>query len=370
MKSGKTTKSGYLSIAAAALAGLAVALTAGTASADKGLTTAVGSDVSAMELRALTIESFDKDYTGRGYGWEVHTNKDTTYSVDKKEDYNPDFANKQVERAAKLIKGTPRDVKENTGFENAYVLGVKFAFTFPGENIVTVRPPQGVDHYVVERPRPYLNELAFSKTHQNRSCFKDASRSGSRASERAQVVDCLKGVELPGQVKAISVWVNGRGNEYDLEGWIEDWKGDTHILKFGSLDFVGWRPMTAMIPKGVPQDVSSFPQVKTLVFRQFKIRARSNTSLEPVYLFFDELRILTDIFEVHFDGAQIDFDKPDCLTKQRLFALIRKNVRSPESFPDVKDCEKAPGPVGPIPDITPKEAGGKEAPKDAGKKGP
>lgn len=361
---------GTLSLALAALAGLAVAMTSGAASADKGVSTAVGSDVSAMELRALTIESWDKDYTGRGYGWEVHTNKDRTYTVDKKEDYDPDWAGKQAERAAKLIKGTPRDVKENTGFEQAYVMGVKFAFTFPGENVVVLRPPAGVDHYVVERPRPYLNELAFSKTHQNRSCYRDATRSASRKSERAQVVDCLKGIEMPGQVRAISVWVNGRGNEYDLEGWIEDWKGDTHILKFGSLDFVGWRPLTAMIPKGVPQDVGSFPQVKTLVFRQFKIRSRPNTSLEPVYLFFDELRILTDIFEVHFDGAQIDFDKPDCLNKQRLFALIRKNVRNPESFPDVKDCEKAPGPVGPIPEITPKEAGGKEEPKEQpGKKG-
>lgn len=364
MNSAKNKTTGYLTIAAAALLGLGVALSAGSGSAE--VTTAVGSDVSSMELRALTIESWDKDYTGRGYGWEVETNKDSTYSVIKKEDYNPDWAGKQAERAAKLIQGTPRDIKENTGVENAYVLGVKFAFTFPGENIVTVRPPRGVDHYVIERPRPYLNELAFSKTHQNRSCFQDASRSGSRKTDRAQVVDCVHGVEMPGQVKAISVWVNGRGNEYDLEGWVEDWKGDTHILKFGSLDFVGWRPMTAMIPRGIPQDVSSFPQVKTLVFRQFKIRARPNTSLEPVYLFFDELRILTDIFEVHFDGAQIDFDKPDCETKQRLFALIRKNVRDPERFPDVKDCSKAPGPVGPIPAITPKEAGGKEEP--AGKK--
>jgi len=321
--------------------------TSGTA----GVKTAVGSDVKSKELRALTIESWDRDYTGRGIGWEVHTNKDTSYRIIKKEDYKDDLTNPQAERAVKLVRGSPQDIKENLGFDKAYVLGIKFAFTFPGNNVVTIRPPRGVDQYIVERPRPYLNENILLKPGTKpRSCFSDPSMSqNSKRAARGQIVDCVHGIEMPGSVKAISVWVNGRGNEYDLEGWIEDWKGDTHILKFGSLDFVGWRPLMAKIPRNIPQDVNSFPQIKTLVFKQFKIRSRPNTSQEPVYLFMDELRILTDIFEVHFDGAQIDFDKADCVQKQRLYEVIRRAARYPDRFTQPKDCSKAPGPPQPLP---------------------
>jgi hypothetical protein len=316
-----------------------------TAKAKAGIETAVGSDVSALAFRAITIESWDKDYTGGGYGWEVTTNKDT---VQKGTKYDPKHINSQVEREVKLIRGTPQDIRENTGYENARILGVKFAFSFPGDNSVTIRPAN-VDQYVVERPRPFLNEVAITSDYKVPSCYKDPNYRSSQVTEgRAVMVDCINGIEMPGQVTAISVWVCGRGNEYDLEGWIEDWTGDTHIFKFGSVDFVGWRPMNVMIPGNIPQAVESFPPTKTLIFKKFLVRARPNTSLETVYLFFDELRVLTKLFEPHFDGAQIDFDRADCEKKNHLLRMIRENARSPELFGELTDCSKAPGPAAPI----------------------
>lgn len=311
-----------------------------------GVETAIGNDVSQDEFRAITVESWDRDYSGGGYGWEVFTDKDTK----TKGPYQPIASNLQAEREVKLIKGTPADIKYNIGKEDVRILGVKFAFTFPGYNVVTIRPP-AVDHYIIERPRPYLNEIALAENYKARSCYQNPSLSNIFRTQRAQMVDCIVGVELPGQVSKISVWVLGRGNEYTLEGWIEDWRGDTHIFKFGSLDFVGWRPLTITIPKSVPQEVDSFPQIKTLVFKQFKIRSTPQTSLETVYLFFDELRILTNIFEPHFDGAQIDFDKADCETKNRLIKLLRQHARNPEIY-ELRDCSKAPGPAQPIAEET------------------
>lgn len=315
----------------------------GTIVGEAGVETAIGSDVSSSELRALTIESWDRDYSGGGWGWQVVTDKDNTVQGE----YQNKAASLQAEREVKLIKGTPRDIKENQNYDQARILAVKFAFSFPGYNVVTIRPPR-VDHYTVERPRPFLNELAFEGEYQARSCFQNAELSLSRNSQRPQVYDCVYGIEIPGIVKQVSVWVMGRGNEYDLEGWFEDWKGDTHVIKFGSIDFVGWRPLTIKIPNSVPQDVDSFPQIKTVVFRQFKIRARPQTSLETVYVFFDELRVLTDIFEAHFDGAAIDFDKPDCERKNHLFNIIRKNARFPDQWPQLANCDEAPGPAAPI----------------------
>ncbi len=323
---------------------LAAAVSLATVVGEAGVETAIGSDVTANELRALTIESWDRDYSGGGWGWQVLTDKDNTV---RGGEYQNKAASLQAEREVKLISGTPRDIKENQNYDQARILAVKFAFSFPGYNTITIRPPR-VDQYTVERPRPFLNELAFTGEYQARSCFQNPDLSESRGSQRPQVFDCVFGIEIPGVVKQVSVWVMGRGNEYELEGWFEDWKGDTHVIQFGSIDFVGWRPLTIKIPTSVPQDVDSFPQIKTVVFRQFKIRSEPQTSLETVYVFFDELRVLTDIFEAHFDGATIDFDKPDCERKNKLFAIIRKNARFPDHWPNLADCTKAPGPAAPI----------------------
>lgn len=322
---------------AAALAGAASIFLVDGARA--GIETAIGNDVTATEMKAITVESWDRDYSGGGYGWEVITDKDTK----SRGAYQPAASNLQAEREVKLIKGTPMDVRENIGFEEARVLGVKFNFTFTGYNVVTIRPP-AVDHYIVERPRPYLNEMALAENYKARSCYTNPALSGSATTQRAQMVDCIVGVQLPGQVQKVSVWVLGHGNQYDLEGWVEDWKGNNHIFKMGSVDFVGWRPMTFTIPKNVPQEVTSVPQIKTLVFRQFKLRSNPQTSLETVYLYLDELRVLTNIFEAHFDGNQIDFDRADCEQKNRLLKLIQSSARRPDLY-QPKDCSKAPGPA-------------------------
>jgi len=327
--------------AVSSIAAVALALGGGIVSAD--VKTAVGSDVSSNELRSITVESWDKDYSNGGYGWEVSTDKDMT---SKDGQYQPNAQSLQAEREVKLIKGTPQDIRENVNYPEARVLGVKFGFTFPGYNVVSIRPPH-VDQYVVERPRPFLNEYAVTGDYKSRSCYKNPALSSVNAG-RAMVVDCLYGIELPGEVHKVSVWVMGRGNDYDLEGWFEDWKGATHILKFGSVNFIGWRPMSIEIPKSIPQDVNSFPAIKTLVFKQFKLRSKPHTSLESVYIFFDELRVLTDIFEVHFDGAALDFDKADCDRKNHLLKMIRDNARNPDAYTALVDCSKAPGPAAPI----------------------
>lgn len=317
-----------------------------------GVQTAIGSDVSREELRAITVESFDRDYSGGGYGWEAHTNKDTK----TRGPYNPVASNLQSEREVKLIKGTPSDIQENADYDQARVFGLKFAFTFPGNNVVSLRPPS-VDHYTVERPRPYLNEIALMENYQARSCFENPALSATVSTQRAQMVDCVTGVELPGNVDSLSVWVMGRGNEYTMEAWLEDWKGFTHILKFGSLDFIGWRPLTVKVPDNIPQDVDSFPQTKNIILKQFKIRSMPKTSQETVYLFFDEVRVLTNLFEVHFDGASLDFDRADCERKNKVMKLIRKNARYPDNY-KLRDCSGAPGPAKPLEDQGGNEGGG------------
>ena len=307
-------------------------------------------DVSNNELRSITVESWDRDYSGAGYGWRVTTNKDKRLkNTPQAEAYKPLDASLQVEREVKLVAGSPINIRENQGYPQAQVLGVRFAFTFPGNNVVSISPPKA-DQYTTERLRHYLSESAAADTTQRtarKSCYKNENLSILRhASARAFVVECVNGVDMPGVIREISVWVMGRGNPYELEVLLEDWQGNLHVLKMGSVNFIGWRPLRVKVPKHIPQEIHTFPQTKTLVLRKLKLRSTVANSAhnyveEPVYLFFDELRILSGDFQHTFDGAQLDFDKVDCERKNSLFRKLRENSRIPEQWPKLVDCNQA-----------------------------
>ena len=73
-----------------------------------------------------------------------------------------------------------------------------------------------------------------------------------------------------------------------------------HIEAGGTTD-----PVTA------PQAVDSYPQTKFLRIERFVLRASPNAEIADVYVFFDQLKILTDDYEVNFDGQELHraFDK-------------------------------------------------------------
>ncbi|MCB1140835.1 MAG: endoflagellar filament sheath protein [Leptospiraceae bacterium] len=310
--------SSAIAIATASFIGLAFA-------EKKHVNTSNGSDLSTSELRAITLESWDET------AWEVFTDKDginyTTYpSAEGGEKYNPDLPpTAQAMRSVKLIEGSysyPRDVKylDNAQDKSKYkVLGIKFQFTYPGNNEVTIRPTRE-DKYKIVRYRDFITENDVDRN--------EAKKTPDQRDPKATPNSYdIYGLEFPGLGKALSVWVCARGAEYDLEGWIEDYKGDTHILKFGSLNFVGWRPMTVKIPSFIPQSRATYPATRSAVFKQFKIRSNPKSTGDPVILFFDELRLLTDTFEVHFDGANLDFDKADCDQKNRIEKALQDPTR-------------------------------------------
>jgi hypothetical protein len=312
-----------ISFSAASLALISVM---GFAFADKKhVKTSNGSDLSTSEYRAITLENWDET------AWEVFTDKDginyTTYpSSEGGEKYNPELPpTAQAMRAVKLLDGAysfPRDVKyldNQTAKDKLKVLGIKYQFTYPGNNEVTIRPPRE-DKYKLVRYRDFILENDVDRA--------EAKKTPDQRDPKATPNTFnIYGLEFPGVGKALSVWVCARGAEYDLEGWIEDYKGDTHILKFGSLNFVGWKPMTAKIPASIPQSRATYPATRTAVFKQFKIRSNPKSTGDPVILFFDELRLLTDTFEVHFDGANLDFDKNDCENKNKIEKALNDPTR-------------------------------------------
>lgn len=291
--------------------------------------TAIKPDVSEKEIKSYTIENWDE------IEWEVFTDKDselpsTYYDKESSKKWTKDLPpSSQALRQVKLVDGSPSDVrnrdldKDGKPQKAPKVLGVKFHFTYPGHNEVTIRPPR-TDKYKVVRNKPFLSENDFLKS-------KDTGKF-EQPKDRDYFI---YGLEMPGQVQEVSIWVCGRGNDYDLEGWFQDWKGDTHVLKFGAVNFFGWRPMKVQIPKNVPQGVESYPRNKTLVLTQFKLRSNPKTSGEQVVLFFDEVRVLTGTYDIHFDGADLNFDDDDCNSKDKKDQMLKTSQR---------DCKKGESP--------------------------
>ena len=169
---------------------------------------------------------------------------------------------------------------DKKGMEKKKCLGMHFRFKYPGYNKVYVIPPPEVQH-----DNPGKAVMTYDP------------RTGKEIRERA--------IQIPGQARGLSVWVHGRGNDYYLEAWLKDWTGETHVVHFGSVNFVGWRPIKALIPLYVPQSTESYPQTKVLKITRFVVRAAPTAIVEDVYLFFDQVKALTDTYEVNFDGQEL-----------------------------------------------------------------
>lgn len=319
--------------------------------------TAIGNDLTAKELKAFTVEGWDgptipgnprmlpanpgekPNDQSKPPLWEIYTNLEKVppmlqddKSPNPKPVYEPKKQIPRFYREVKVIEGNPRDLKrveykKPDERKNYSIFAMKFQFTYPGYNAVFVRPPRE-ERYRVLRYKSYITDNDLKREDYKEVQEKRTLEAGSR--------EVIYGIELPGHIKALSVWVLGRGDDYTMEGWFNDYKGNDHVLKFGSLKFVGWRPLTVEIPTHIAQGGNAYPLRNSLVFTQFVIRSTPKTGGDMAYFFMDDIQILSDVFGVHFDGATTDFDFDDCREKQKLEYLLSRKYGY-EDFP-VRDC--------------------------------
>jgi len=271
--------------------------------ADSKIVTNLPADVTGDETRALVIEDFEnlKLAGERGVkleedGWYVastpkeFTPKEST-TAEKTKKKNPVMA-----LELKPVDSGPNDLKvedeyspTKLGKEKKKVLGVHFRFMYPGNNSVSLEPPLEVD----------WKERTLVKTY-DQAARQDVSE---------------RGIQLPGRAKSISMWVHARGFPYTLELWVKDYKGDVHILEKQSINFVGWKPLTFEIPENIPQTSDTYPVTRVAKLVRMVIREVTNVTGEysgssvrnssDVYVFFDQIKVLTDTYEVYFDGQDL-----------------------------------------------------------------
>lgn len=100
-----------------------------------------------------------------------------------------------------------------------------------------------------------------------------------------------------GKAKEVKVWVLGRKFRHTLYVKLRDYKGKTHKLKIGRLDFWGWKEMSVVIPGWLPQSSSYALMDKNLHFVSFYVECDKFEVPGTFYFYLDNFRIITDLSE-------------------------------------------------------------------------
>lgn len=146
-------------------------------------------------------------------------------------------------------KGKPLEIPEvdaSDNVKNEYVLGVKVFFNQRGYANIAIRPP--------------------------------------------------KPIKIPGITKALTLWVAGRSFKHRLFVHILDITGNEMVLDMGLLDFVGWKKVTVNIPSKIQQDDYHSLEWRGLSFAGLSIQSDPMESFGVYYVYFDELRAITDMY--------------------------------------------------------------------------
>jgi len=154
------------------------------------------------------------------------------------------------------VEGAPIALTASTaGEEKKYVMGVRAAFTRKGYNKIWVYPEEGL--------------------------------------------------VIPGHAKKLDMWVWGANYNYTLYAHLMDYRGIVHKLPLGSLHFMGWRNLSVEIPKQIPQTVRYLPMEKPLSLVRFEIWTEPTERVDDYIIYFDHLKVLTDMYKQRFDGDEL-----------------------------------------------------------------
>ena len=110
-------------------------------------------------------------------------------------------------------------------------------------------------------------------------------------------------IPIEGITKTISMWVAGRNFKHDLYILVQDFFGRNYQFFMGRLNFIGWKKLTVAIPPQAEDGFSGVVQRNYHYNNQMGIKVmgfRIDCDLEETYgnyyIYFDDLRAITDLF--------------------------------------------------------------------------
>jgi hypothetical protein len=109
-------------------------------------------------------------------------------------------------------------------------------------------------------------------------------------------VQANRPLAVPGIAKTLSVWVVGRNFNHRLYVVLRDFTGQTSVLHMGRLNFSGWRQLTVPIPPNINQRDIHYTNQGGIEVVGFVIEPDLLETYGSYYVYFDDLRALTDLF--------------------------------------------------------------------------
>lgn len=106
----------------------------------------------------------------------------------------------------------------------------------------------------------------------------------------------VKPIVIEGITQSISVWVAGRNYSHWMKMIIQDFYGRERHLFVDRLRFIGWKELKVSIPETVVQRDFHFVDKIGIKFNGFVIECEPQETYGVYYLYLDELRAVTDVF--------------------------------------------------------------------------
>lgn len=110
---------------------------------------------------------------------------------------------------------------------------------------------------------------------------------------------------LKGKARQFSIWVLGRNYRHTMYVRVRDYRGKTHNIRLGRLDFFGWRKFTVAVPGWVPQSTRFSLLDKNLHFVSFFVTSDVHEVPGEFYFYVDGLKVLVDQSEQVYPGSEI-----------------------------------------------------------------
>ena len=195
----------------------------------------IGLDSAQQMLKEVSVDKFEKE----GY-WYSSMSSDEGYTMSRLFSGGP---------AAK----EPIPDEEGLDIPDEYVLGTKVDYLRRGYNTFTIRP--------------------------------------------------IRPIHIEGITKTVSMWVVGRNFNHEIVLLIQDFFGRNYEIYMGRLNFQGWKKLTVAIPPQSPDGVNGVNQRSYHYNNQmgikimgFRIHCDPLEAYGSYYVYFDDLRAVTDLF--------------------------------------------------------------------------